>query len=303
MGAIRGIILVLVITLLSISLLAGNIFLTLSLSLNYDNLKTEFSSDILDSIEGEINIKEIIEENIPEMQEHCKNKTEFSFEDFNTGQGFTIPCDVVVQGSDAIIDYSFNNFIEEIYYEDYDCGFLDCFEETGSPLFLISEKSQNYWNNKFYWALLISVVLVGLMFFLVEKKSNTFIVAGALLIVSALPFMKLDSVLSLFSDNFILEFLSVFFSQSYNVFLIMLITGIIVLVAGIVIKLFGIGFKISNVFSKKDKKISKDSVKQIVKKESSKDNKSSFKKKINPFIKKEITKKEVFKKVKDKESK
>ena len=301
MGAIRGILLVFVSVLLSVSLLAGNVFLTLSLSLDYDNIKTEFSSDILDSVLGEIDVKEIIEENIPVMQKHCENKTEFFFEDSNTEQSFIIPCDVIAQGADEIIDYGFNSFIGEIYYEDYNCGFLDCFEKTGSPLFLISEKSKNYWDNKFYWALLVSVVLVGGMFFLVEKKSNTFVVSGSLLIMSALPFMKLDSVLSFFPDKSFLEFLAIFFSQSYAVFLIILLVGIILLVVGIVMKLFGIGFKLSNLFSKKDKKISKDDGGSIIKKEVSNNNSGSNK--INPFVKKKIIKKEIFKKGKDKKSK
>ncbi len=298
MGAIRGILLVFVSVLLFILLLAGNLLLTLALSLNYDNVKTEFSSDILDSVAGDVSVKGIIEKNIPIMQLYCENKTEFSFEDFNIGKSFTIPCDVVAQGSEAIIDYGLNSFIEEIYYEDYDCGFWDCFEKTGSPSFLISEKAHNYWNNKFYLMLLISVALVGLMFFLVEKKSNTFILSGALLIVSSLPFMKLDSVLSLFSDNSLLGLLAVFFAQSYTVFLIMLISGVLVLIVGIVMKFFGVGFTISNLFkgkgkevSKKDKKISKNEVKQIVKK-------GVFKNKKSDSVKKEVSKKEKSKKSK-----
>ncbi len=290
MGAIRGILLVFVCVLLSISLLAGNVFLTLSLSLDYNNIKTEFSSDILDSVAGDIDVKEIIEEYIPEMQEHCENKTEFSFDDPNTGKSFTIPCDVVAQGADSIIDYGFNSFIEEIYYEDYDCGFLDCFTKTGSPAFLISEKSQNYWNNKFYLSLIVSIALIVLIFFLVDKKSSMFLVSGSLLIMSALPFMKLDAALSFFSDKPFLEFLAIFFTESYTVFLIFIILGIVVFSIGILLKIFGIGFKISNIFSKKDKKISKGDDKQIVKKEVSKDNKSDSKKEINPFMKKKITK-------------
>jgi len=303
MGAIKGILLVIVSVLLFISLLAGNIFLTLSLSLDYNNIKTEFSSDILDSVVGDIDVKEVIEENIPDMKKDCEGKTEYVFKEDNFGYTFVIPCDIVAQGSEAIIDYGFNSFIEEIYYEDYDCGFWDCFEKTGSPSFLISEKAQDYWNNKFYFSLIASIILIILIFFLVDKKSSLFIVSGSLLIISSLPFMKLDWALSFFSGKPFLEFLAIFFTKSYAVFLTSLILGIIIFSIGILLKLFGVGFKISNIFSKKDKKISKDEVKQIVKKEISKDNKSDSKKEINLAIKKEITKKEVFKKEKDKKSK
>lgn len=277
MGAIRGVLLVIVGVLLFISVLVGNVLLTLTLSIDPSSIQKELDSDILGSLAGDINVKGVIEENIPSMQEHCESKTEFSFEDPNTGQSFTIPCDIVAQGSDAIVDYSIDTFVEELYYEDYDCGFWDCFERTGSPLFLISEKAKNYWNSKFYLALMVSVILVALMFLLVEKKSNLFVIAGSLLIISALPFMKLDWALSFISDKPFLELLTIFFTKAHTVFLIALISGIVVLSVGILLKLFGVGFTISNIFSrfqkkgaKKDKKFSKDEVKQLVKKEVSK---------------------------------
>jgi len=274
MGAIRGVLLVIVSVLLFLAFLIGNTFLTLTLSLDYDNIQTELVSSVRNAAENEINLNEVMTKNYPAMESYCKNNSEYVFKDDNSGYTFSTPCDIIAQGSEAVINYGANSFVEKIYYEDYDCEFWDCFKKTGSPLFLISEKARNYWNSKFYLALIASVVLIILVFFLVEKKSNLFIVTGGLLIISALPFMKLDWALSFISEKSFLELLTVFFNKAYTVFLITLISGIVILSIGILLKLFGVGFKISNLLSrfqkkdiKKDKKFSKNEIQQVVKKE------------------------------------
>ncbi len=274
MGAIRGVLLVMVSVLLFLALLIGNTFLTLTLSLDYDHVKTELNSTIGSVSMDGTNLEQVMKKKYPAMESYCKDNSEYVFKDDNSGYTFSTPCHIVAQGSEAVINYGANSFVEKIYYEDYDCEFWDCFKKTGSPLFLISEKARNYWNSKFYFALIASAVLITLVFFLVEKKSNLFIVAGGLLIISALPFMKLDWALSFISDKSFLELLTVFFSKAYTVFLIALISGIIILSTGILLKLFGIGFNISNLLSrfqkkdvKKEKKFSKNEAQQIMKKE------------------------------------
>lgn len=277
MGAIRGVLLVIVSVLFFILLLVGNILLILSLSLQYDNVQAELASSIKDVVAKGINVEEVMEKSYPLMKLYCQNNSEFVFRDDGSGYTFTIPCDVIAQGFEAIVDYGINSLVENFYYEDYDCEFWDCIEKTGSPLFLVSEKAKNYWNSKFYLALMASIVLIVLIFFLVEKKSNLFVIVGSLLIISALPFMKLDWVLSFISDKPFLELLTIFFTKVHTVFLISIISGIVVLSIGILLKLFGVGFTISNIFSrfqkkdvKKDKRISKDEVERIVGKEVSK---------------------------------
>lgn len=277
MGAIRGVSLVIISVLFFILLLVGNVLLILSLSLQYDNVQAELASSIKDVVAKGINVEEVMEKSYPLMKLYCQNNSEFVFRDDGSGYTFTIPCDVIAQGFEAIVDYGINSLVENFYYEDYDCEFWDCIEKTASPLFLVSEKAKNYWNSKFYLALMASIVLIVLIFFLVEKKSNLFVIVGSLLIISALPFMKLDWVLSFISDKPFLELLTIFFTKVHTVFLISIISGIVVLSIGILLKLFGVGFTISNIFSrfqkkdvKKDKRISKDEVERIVGKEVSK---------------------------------
>jgi hypothetical protein len=266
MGAIRGILLVFVSVFLFLSLLIGNLFLTLNLSLDYDNVKVEFGKIIEDVFE-ENNLNEIIEKDIRIMEVYCQLNSEYSFKDDVSGYNFIIPCDIVDEGPIGIKNYMLNDFVEKTYYKDYDCNFLDCLKKTGSPFFLISKQAKNYWENKFYFTLLISLGLIAFSFFLVDKKSNLFIMSGGLLIVAGLFFIKLDWVLSFFSEKYFLELLGIFFSDSYTVFVISLVIGIILIGIGFLLKLFKIGFKVSEIFSKLFKKKEIFKVKDEIKKE------------------------------------
>ena len=276
MGIIRGGLLVVVSVLLLLSFLVGNVFLTLSLSLDYDNVKSELVPIVKELVEDEMDLGQVIEEHYPFMEEYCENNTEYVFNE----QGYTmvIPCDVVLQGHDAVVIYSIDALVEEIYYKDYDCSFWDCLKETEQPFFLVSQKAHDYWLGKFYILLVFSIILIALIFFLVEQKTNLSILVGILLAISALPFMKLNWILSFISEESFLQFFTVFFAKSYVVFLISFILGLIIIALGVVLKFFVVGFKISDFFSKfskkssnkKDNTISKKEVKEIMKEEISK---------------------------------
>lgn len=252
MGLIKSFLLVIVSSLLFVSFFAGNLFLTLSWSLEYQNVEAQFTSSMKELLTDQIDLVQVMAEQIPFMESYCQNNSEFVFQEPTTNYTFQIPCTIVSQGPDSIVEYGSQSFLKDLYYKEYNCGFWDCFGETQYPLFLISEKAKNYWNGKFYFTLMISLALIGLMFFLVHKKTSLLIIPGSLLVASSLPFMKLDSVLTFFSGKPFISFLSVFFTQSYSVFLASLIAGIILLAAGILFKIFGIGFKISSLFSKKE---------------------------------------------------
>ncbi|MEK6906471.1 MAG: hypothetical protein AABW81_02525 [Nanoarchaeota archaeon] len=117
--------------------------------------------------------------------------------------------------------------------------------------------------NKLFISFFVSIILVVLMFFLIEDKTSFPLVIGALLVVSSLPFMKINAFFSFF-DSSITDFITIFFSKSYTVFLISFILGILILGVGIALKLFGIGLKLNEYFSKntslKDKKQEKEKI-------------------------------------------
>jgi len=251
MGFIRGALLFLVGILLFVSLLAGNTLLTLGLSLNYENVNNELSSVLGELILGDYSglldevdpdISENVDEGFAYLEEYCETNTEFSY---SQGEySLTIPCDVVEQGPEQIINQSIGNAVEDIYYQEYDCEFWSCFGEEGLPFFLISEKAQEYWMNKFYLVLLVSIILSVLVLILVENKRNFPIVLGAFMVVSSLPFMKLNSVIGIFGGE-IIQFISVFISEARTVFLIFFMSGLILIGLGFVLHGVKAGFSLA----------------------------------------------------------
>ena len=264
MGAIRGILLVVVSVLLFVVLLGGNVLWTLDKSLDYETIKPELVFVIKEAIENEINLSEVVEEEFGEMEEYCLDNPVYVFSDEEFGQVFEIECDVVAQGSDAVVDSAIESFVEKIYSgqiesKDVSSVLEEVNTESKQPMFDFV-KLKNSVHSYFYIAWVVALVLFVLVFFLVEAKSNSFIIAGSLLAISSLPLIKIEQFLSLIPFEFG-EFLIVFFSEANTVFLISFITGLVVLIIGVVMKFFGIGFKIFEFFNK-----FKDNKKQVVKK-------------------------------------
>jgi len=192
------------------------------------------------------------------------------------------------------------------YYEEYDCGFWECLKGETIPFVLISQKAKNYWQTLFYWALLISIILFVLLFIFSDSKNSPLIITGVLMIVTAIPFRKISWVSKLLPDSPFFDLALAFFTKSYNVFLIMMIIGVILLVTGITFNLFGIGMNISGFFSelfhrekkgevpleeKDEKTFSKEEVKDIVKTEVQKvQDKEDLRKHVKNIVKDELEK-------------
>ena len=247
MGLIRGGLTFAIGSLLLISFLAMNLFLTFDLSLEYDNVKPKIVSAIKDIAENKTNLTREIKENFVFAEVHCQNNTDFIF--IQGEYVFEIPCSVVNEGSDEFIDYGINQAIDETYYKNYECSFFNCLR-TEFPFFLISEQAKDSSKKRFYFSLIVSLILIIIMFFLTEKKSNLFIAVGSLLAISSLPFIKISTFLSFLDDSF-LEFIPVLFSESYNVFLISFTFGIIIIGIGVTMKFWDFGSFISEKFGKK----------------------------------------------------
>lgn len=246
MGFIRRSALTFTCFLFLISLLITGSLLTMSISLKYENVQ-KFSLVITDILENQINFSERVNEEFGVMGEYCLNESGFVFE--IEQYVIEIPCDIVDQGLERVIEESVNDAITYIYYQEYDCGFWDCVEKTGSPLFLFSAKAQEYWQNKFYFMLGVSIILFSLIIILVKEKTNSFVIGGLLLIITSFPFMRLNRLLSLILGKYGIS-LNIFYESSI-IFLKLLIAGIIILIIGIILKIFKFGFK---VFSKKNEK-------------------------------------------------
>jgi hypothetical protein len=263
MGFIRGGLLVIVSVLFFISLLVSNSLLVATFSLDYDNIKQDLIPVVEDALSSNSNITSAIENiRYPIMQAYCRNAADdmqYVFDEAN--YTFSVPCSVLSNGSDAVLDYAISNFIHEQYYAEYGCSYWQCFKEGEVPFFLVSQYSHDYWQSKFYLSIAASLALLALMLLLIEKKTNLPFVAGALVIISSLIFAKLEFVANWIAGlmvkspspasmgNFF-KFFTLIFIQSYNVFLIMLIIGIALLALGVILKFFAIGFRVEEFFSK-----------------------------------------------------
>lgn len=290
MGFIRGSLLFIAVFFLFLSILTGIIFLTLSLSLSYENVKPELIGIIEDLSESEtgLDVSSVINEKFDFMQDYCKNESDYIFS--HQKKTFVIPCEIVDQGVGAIIEHELGDFSEEIYYKEYECGFWKCLSEPENSLVLVSAKARDYWYSKFIFLLVASLALIVLIFFLVKHRANILIIVGVIFIINSIIFRKLDSLINFLVGKPFSEFSGIFFSQEYIVFLSAIVIGVVLVVIGVGLRFISSDF-IKNKFLKKEEKISKKEVKEIIKEEISKTKEKVKEKKFKEKDKKEIKEK------------
>ncbi len=312
MGFIRTAIITALSILLLLSFFLMAITLTLSWSLEYDTIKPELQNSINELASEEFGLNEIIGQEINLMQMYCMNNTKFVIEE--EGYILEIPCNIVGEGSEAIIDYGINSVIEKIYYQEYNCDFWKCVKETNTPFVLLSEKARSYWKSKFHFFLLTSLAIATLIFFTSKRKHTVLLLSGILLILSVLPLVKISL---LFSNplipNSLTGIIEGFFTRSFNVFLIFSIIGLFIFLFSMALHFFDIGKRMSNWFTKNKESVSSDDIKNIVHNEISKKSKKGeiaishpeekpkkhiSIKEIKKIVKEEIVKKEINKKYK-----
>jgi len=264
MGLIRGGLALILGTVLLVSLIAGNIFLTLSLSSSPENLKEELASETGKLIESAaedvlgIRVEEVIDEVLPKLESHCENNTEYVFSE--QGYTITIPCETVQKGKDAIIEEGISDIVDEVYEKEYECeSILECISDPNlkNSLYFISEGAKQEWKSKFNLTLLVSTLLIVIMFFLVSQKIDLPIIVGFLIILSSLPILGINKIISFLDFPFI-KIIPLLFSESDFVFLLGFVIGIALMTFGILAKFFNFGYffleKINNLRSKKVKK-------------------------------------------------
>ena len=119
MGFLRGVGLVIVSVLLFVSLLCSGIFLTLGMSLNYDNVNPKITSIASTIIYEQIGSSEI-DKYFPLMQEYCQNNnTEYVFSE--QGYTFVFSCDSVPNSTEEFVGNTVSNLVKGFYYKEYSC--------------------------------------------------------------------------------------------------------------------------------------------------------------------------------------
>ena len=253
-------------------LILANLFLTLGISLSYDNIKVNSVAVTEKMFEKELASGQV-DAFYDQLVRECDESQLVSI----TKQGALIQiddelnspevncADLKASGKEGFISLIVSSFIEQNYYKEHDCTFWECFNQEGlkKPFFIISEMSHKYFMKLFYFALLISVVLLVVAFLLMSHRTNILPYAGILIIISALPFWKLDFMLSLSSIPIdLVQIISILFTDSFSVFLVDVIVGVLFIVFGVVLKIYfmierheEISFKsvVSNNFNAKKK--------------------------------------------------
>ena len=141
MGILRGGLLIFISTVLLISVLLASIFLTASLSLNYDILQPELTKITTGIANDQTDLANIISTSQPLMLKICRNQPEIQLTNFEIPYNYSINCDTVRMGPEEITSNAIEQIIKKAYYKDYDCKLSECI--VTSPLYIISETNKN----------------------------------------------------------------------------------------------------------------------------------------------------------------
>jgi len=286
MGLIRGGVVLFLGVLLFVSFLAMNTLATFSSSLSYENVRNNVypiafgigDSSLSEEVMGNLNLKKVAEGENLKASNYCnrQNTTIYNF----SYEGFMIdvPCTIVAQGTQAILNETISDVVYGIYYTQYNCSFWNCFSENQFPSFLISQKAQDYWQGKFYIMLLISLILAVLIFIFMENRINAPIILGILLVLSGLPVLKLSALIYAFVGKPLSFVIGIFFSKAALIFWISLVIGLAFIAVGFASRIMNLGF-IKNLIKKGEEKGQAKTVPQIQPAEKPKQTKPSRKKK------------------------
>ncbi|MEM4326208.1 MAG: hypothetical protein QXU40_02815 [Candidatus Pacearchaeota archaeon] len=247
---------------LFITLLASSIFLTLSLSLKYENVEKEIfnitknyvtNENLTPFLGGYKSLGNEFEQIKKDISTYCENNSEYII--FTSEHNFSLNCSVIKaadKNQDILIEEFSSKITREFYYRNYEeCNFLDCIIQKNlssydtisfssimpnNPLLiLVSNKARHYWQNIFYYSLIILIVLLLLIFLFVEKKQNALMTFGVLMLISSIMLLKLKTILL---EGILKEyalFFGLFFTKMPLVSRILQISGAILSLTGILI--------------------------------------------------------------------
>ena len=212
-------------------------------------------------------LEEDAAENYNNVLNYCESHDAFFFQDNKSSYEFNFDCETVSGGVDLIIEEAVGVLVDEIYNKDYDCSFVDCFESTGTPFFLFSLHTKDYFKRKFIFMILAGIACAFLMFLFAERKGTALIITGLALTLSPFFIKGIFSLLlSMFTNSFYGDFnldfspfITPFFSEIGFVRMLYLVVGFILLGLGIFFRVW--------TFSMTKKKFSKRDVQNIVKQE------------------------------------
>lgn len=264
MGFLRTSGIILISMLLFFSLVSFGTTETLEKSTKYENIEQNFIQISEEYLEENTEIEETIKQLLPFIKEYCRNNDTYTFE--QQGASFEISCEEINQEvssiTESIVDEVVTTFIEENYYKEYKCDFIECLQEE-KPLVLVSEKAHNYWENQSILFLWISIGLIIALFFLTRMKSNFFFISGGIIFISGFVILQIPEIVSNIvsqmissstpdlsqmgmSSEILVKIAKAFFAQVENIYIWFILSGILFVIIGILFKIFKIDQKISS---------------------------------------------------------
>lgn len=248
MSFLRVLAVVLLSILLFVSLVASNALFVLGTSLQYNNIKNALSPSVQqlsgmitgNSLPPQIiqnsNISQYVQSATDHAKVFCQSNPGYVFNYSYGGYSLSIPCSSVNFSSpnpaEQVATKSIDSLIHDSYYMQYNCSFTQCFSEINPPTFLISEMSQQYFMGKFYLAIIVSLILIGLLLLAAQRKANASIITGTLLIASGIFVMQAIKTV----ENMLGQYgpiLATFLVTSSTAFWFSLISGVVLLLSGI----------------------------------------------------------------------
>jgi len=245
---IRGFFTVVASVALFLSLLVVGISWDLTSSLSYSNVENNAAGVALNLIGTQVNLSSEVDTFLPLLKTYCQTNSQLvaPFDGYN----ITISCsNIANKSASEIINDTVKNFIGNLYHQEYSCNYWNCFSQSPTPTFLISQKSYNYWKKILELSILVSALLSAGLFFLVRKKQNFPFVIGATAAVSSLPLLGIQKLISTLPGTLSMV-VKVFLSQSNVTFWRMIAISGAILFIGLVLKIFEAESKIYNFFSK-----------------------------------------------------
>ncbi|NMB66699.1 hypothetical protein GYA25_01410 [Candidatus Woesearchaeota archaeon] len=282
MGAIKGVFLVFFSILLIISSFFSILFFSLNQSMAYNNFENTSLKLVNNYLINNDSLNSVINEETEFLKLYCEeNPHNLSLSELSYSFNFSdykikIPCDKINDTS-FLINESVRSLVHEIYFKDYNCSFIDCFNKEQIPTFLASEKTYLLLRKTFFIFLIISLSLLIFIFLLLKNKINILLLASIPIFVSSFLFLKLNSILISFfgKEDLIKEIIDILFYSSNKTSIRLIILSGILFSVWIILKIFKSSVKIKEKFDKIKEKMQK--IKEINKQEKTQEDKTQNK--------------------------
>src|SRR3989344_2868240 len=185
MSFIRGAGIVIIGAILFLGLIFAGLIYTFQNSLEYENLKGEVGNVLLENMASNQQLVQGVDSAIPYLQEYCKTHSSYTFNSELSDLKVDVSCGSIRAGKQAIVDEMVNESLSQVYYQKYDCEFVDCLNQD-KPLFLVLKSIFFFMEDYLYGvtniflstsrSTFVGFLIIGIIFLIVGIVWKLFIV-------------------------------------------------------------------------------------------------------------------------------